>query len=128
MNRNHPYHRLAQRYGLTRYSWNVLRQCEKALHKWSEDECNGRIQWDDETGEPRLYRKDQWGSYTCKGPVTFNREDHYLDLARKQAARYGLQIYHQSDPRGCALYVYSQSDLNGSDIRSIYPTHAIAVC
>lgn len=128
MKRKQSYHRLAQRYGLTRYSWRVLRYCEKVLHKWSEDECNGRIQWCDKTGQPLLYRRDQWGCYTGKGTLTFNKEDHYLDIARKQASRYGLSIYHQSDPRGCALYLYDPADLNGSDIRSIYPTHAVAVC
>lgn len=122
---------LAQNYGLTRYSWSVLRTCEKELHKWAEDQCNGRIQWDDETGEPHLYRKDKWGTYTVKqGYPTFNREDYYLDLARKQAARYGLAIYHQTDPRGCALYVYSKDDLARSKfpIEQNYNSVATAIC
>ena len=58
--------RIRSRYGVTDYAWRKLRDCEKILHKWSEDECNGRIQWDDDTGEPHLYRKDRWGSYTAK--------------------------------------------------------------
>jgi hypothetical protein len=127
---------LQKHYSLSNYSWRVLRDCEKALHKWAEDECNGRIQWDDETGEPHLYRKDKFGDYTGKGQPTFNKEDHYLDLARKQAARYGLQIFHQTDPRGCALYVYTKEDLERSrfgsnpkfGISAVYNTVATAIC
>lgn len=122
--------RLQKNFSLTNYGWKVLRQCEKALHKWAEDECNGRIQWDEETGEPILYRKDKWGSYTCKGQPTFNREEHYLDVARKQTQRFSLEIYHQPDPRGCALYVYSKSDLAQSkfSIDQCYSTVATAIC
>ena len=121
---------LIRNYGITDHSWRVLRDCEKNLHKWAEDECNGRIQWDDKTGEPHLYRKDKWGDYTCKGQPTFNREDFYLDIARKQAARYGLLIFHQSDPRGCALYVYDKQDLERSKypIDQCYSTVGTAIC
>ena len=121
---------LQKHHSLTRYTWGVLRNCAKALHKWAEDECNGRIQWDDETGEPHLYRKDRWGDYTAKGQPTFNREDHYLDIARKQAARYGLHIYQQTDPRGCALYVYTKEDLERSKypIEQCYNSVATAIC
>ena len=120
--------RIRSRYGVTDYAWRKLRDCEKILHKWSEDECNGRIQWDDETGEPHLYRRDRWGDYTAKGRPTFNFEDYALDRARKTAQRFGLKIYHQSDPRGCALYVYRPEDLNGSSIESVYSTQALAIC
>ena len=120
--------RIRSRYGVTDYAWRKLRDCEKILHKWCEDECNGRIQWDDETGEPHLYYKDKWGSYTGRGRPTFNFEDYALDRARKTAQRFGLKIYYQSDPRGCALYVYRPEDLNGSPIESVYPTQALAIC
>ena len=120
--------RARSRYGVTDYAWRKLRDCEKILHKWGEDECNGRIQWDDETGEPHLYRRDKWGNYTAKGRPTFNFEDYALDRARKTAQRFGLRIYHQSDPRGCVLYVYRPEDLNGSPIESVYPTQALAIC
>ena len=121
---------LQRHFSLTDYGWKVLRQCEKALHKWAEDECNGRIQWDEEIGEPVLYRKDKWGDYTCKGQPTFNREEHCLDVARKQAQRFGLEVYHQPDPRGCALYVYSKSDLAQSKfpIDQCYSSVATPVC
>ena len=123
---------LQRRYSLTDYAWKVLRNCEQVLHKWAEDECNGRIQWDDVTGEPHIYRKDKWGSYTVRqSHPAFNREDHYLDIARKQAARFGLSIYHQGDPRGCALYVYDPADLEKTtsrEINCVYNTVATAIC
>ena len=121
---------LLKNHGVSDYGWRVLRECERTLHKWAEDECNGRIQWDDETGEPHLYRKDQWGGYTGKGQPIFNKEDAALDRARKMAAHYGLKIYHQGDPRGCALYVYSEEEMRGSryPIEQVYNTRATAIC
>jgi hypothetical protein len=47
--------------------------------------------------------------------------------ARKIAAKHGMSVYHQGDPRGCALYVYSAADLKGRKIDECYSTVARAV-
>ena len=95
---------LYRNHKLTAYAWNRLRQCERSLHKWSEDQCN--------YGESSI------------------NEKHWLSLARGTAARFKLKIYHQGDPRGCALYVYSEEELKGSayPIEQVYNTRATAVC
>ena len=95
------------RHGLTDYAWRKLREAERVLHLWAEMECNGQIQWHGEhDGGHHLYGLDQWGNYTLHRGAIPDREDLALRQARKIADRYGLLVYHQTDPRGCALYVY----------------------
>jgi hypothetical protein len=87
---------------------------ERRLHKWAEDECNGVIQWDDaDCTIPRLYYNDRYGSPTVKGPIIPNQEAKLLKEAQTLAAECGGLIYHQTDPRGCALYFYRATDLDG---------------
>ena len=89
---------------LTGYSWRILRRCEHQLQLWAEDQCN--------------YAESEID------------EQHWLGLARGTAARFGLKVYHQSDPRGCALYVYSDEEMLGSSypIEYVYNTRATAIC
>ena len=131
---------LAKHYGLTRYAWSILRNCERGLHRWSEQECNGEIQWDEDSNTPYRYRQSIYGDFTESPQPCFNREAHLLDEARKQAKRFGLEIYHQGDPRGCALWLYSQSALEercerseqlrkpGMGISACYNSVGTAVC
>jgi hypothetical protein len=104
---------------------------ERRLHKWAEAECNGEIQWDDDEGTiPRRYLKDRWGGYTLKGGIIPNSEKRWLAEATRLANECGGHVYHQSDPRGCALYFYRDSDLVGHSypINCIYSTVALACC
>lgn len=48
-------------------------------------------------------------------------------LSKLMESHLDFVTYHQSDPRGCALYIVRKSDLNGSDVRFNY-TRGIAVC
>lgn len=104
---------------------------EKHLHKWAEEECNGSIQWDDDVHTiPRRYYADRWRCYTVKGPIIPNQESKWLEEAKTLAAECGGKIYHQTDPRGCALYFYRDSDLKERSypIDQIYSTVALACC
>jgi hypothetical protein len=50
----------------------------------------------------------------CNGELTKRQETRQANLqaeAEKMAAEFGLTAYHQTDPRGCALY------LTGPDCR-----------
>ena len=95
---------LLKHHKLTRYAWDRLRACEVNLHCWAEDQCN--------YGESSI------------------DEGYWLRLARATAARFDLKIYHQGDPRGCALYIYSDKDMEGSryPIQQVYSTRATAIC
>ena len=89
---------------MTGYSWRILRRCEHNLHRWAEDLCN----YPDSRIDP----------------------EHWLGLARETAAKFGLRVFHQQDPRGCALYVYSEDEMRGSryPIEQVYNTRATAIC
>ena len=115
-----------RRYGISQQDYKALALEEHRLHRWSEEECNGTIQRDEETGKPfRRYEIGLGGDFRdCPIP---DRETGSLKRCEEIAARYGLRFFHQTDPRGCQVYVYRESDLNGSDIRSVYPTQAHAI-
>lgn len=103
----------------SREEWAALRQCSKTLHLWAEKECNGDIQYD-ENGNPRRMGKDRWGSPTIQGSIIPDKSETAMEKARAIAGRHGLSVYEQTDPRGCALYIYSAADLKGRDIDCCY--------
>ena len=99
---------------------------QKRLHQWAEAECNGEIQWDDhDCTIPRRYYSDR-GCFTVKGPIIPNQEAKLLKEAAKLAAQCGGLIYHQGDPRGCALYFYRLEDLRNYPIDQSYSSIALA--
>ena len=89
----------------------TLRRAQMTLHRWAEEMCNGTIQrdWDDET-EDQTGRPVRW---TCgdhkSGPRRLgfvpDRERGALARVEQVCKAAGLYYYHQTDPRGCALYV-----------------------
>lgn len=104
---------------------------QRRLKKWAEDECNGVIQWDDaECTIPRRYYPDRWGTPTLKGGIIPNQEAKLLKEAQRIAEECGGHIYHQGDPRGCVLYFYRDSDLEGRKfpIDQIYSSVGLACC
>lgn len=85
-----------------------LLRISATLHTWAEHECNGAIQRDEETSVPYWYN-------TMTGKQmgrTSDREAGALKRAQAIAEARGFKVYHQGDPRGCALYLYRQADLN----------------
>lgn len=110
-------------------SFTKLCSLQRKLHQWAEHECNGVIQWDDDN-TPRRYLLDQYGTPTRRGPVIPDRESRWLAAAREIAEQCGGHIYHQGDPRGCQLYFYRDSDIEGHGypIEQIYSTAALACC
>jgi hypothetical protein len=108
--------------------WETLKRLAKTLHKWAEDECNGAIQWEGISEEtPRRYYVDSYGCYSKPGPIIRNKEQECLNTAARLAASHGLSIYHQTDPRGIALYVYNASDSKGR-IDELYSSIGKPVC
>lgn len=106
-----------------------LRRIEMTLSRWSEEECNGTIQRDGDEGDgkPRRYWENQYGEHR-KGSIIPDREKGALKrLGKLLEAKPELVSYHQSDPRGCSLYIVRKTDLNGHDINSTY-TRGLAVC
>lgn len=105
--------------GLTFDDANNLRRAQLALHRWAEQECGDGNDWasraierDESTGIPYMCR------YPHTGKMTRTRiADRETGALRRVAAickRLGLHFYHQTDPRGCALYVSTEelTDVN----------------
>ena len=91
----------------------ILRRAQLTLHRWAELECgdgNAYASWsierDEETGKP--YRC----VYTHSGTTSRTQVQDKEAIALKRVAglckRLGLHFYHQTDPRGCALWVSRQ--------------------
>lgn len=111
-------------YPFTTAEWTALKRCERTLHRWSEDECNGIIQYDNDGTTARRYYNDQYGSPTVPGPIVPDKSEMAMEQARKIAAKHGLSVYNQTDPRGCALHVYSAADLKLRKIHECYSVMA----
>ena len=85
---------------------NTLRRCELTLQRWAEKECGDGSNWaiarDEQTGKPFNVYHGPGKSHRYAIP---DREAGALRRARAVAESYGLAIYHQTDCRGCMLYV-----------------------
>lgn len=114
--------RLSRRFGRLIFpdDARILRRAALTLHRWAEEECNGTIQRDEVTGTPYRYRDD-----ATRYGIVPDREDGALRRVREVCERLGMAFYHQTDPRGCALYV-ARDDAGMTD--SNYSTVGIACC
>jgi len=113
------------RYGISQQDYKALALEEHRLQRWSEELCNGTIQRDEETGKP--VRVFTWDGYERTRYAIADKETGCIRRCQEIAARYGLKFFHQLDPRGCQVHIYRESDLQGSGIGQVYPTHAHAV-
>lgn len=97
----------------------TLRRAQMTLHRWAELECgdgNNYASWaierDETTGKPYM------GHYPHSGPSSrrpiADREAGALKRVARVCKELGAHYYHQTDPRGCALYV-SKEPLTDSD-------------
>lgn len=102
---------------------DTLRRAEMTLRRWAEEECNGTIQRDETSGQ--AYRHCGYGN--GRGPfLTTKIADREAGALRRIEAickARGLYYFHQTDPRGCALYV-SAEPMTDSD----YSTKGVAIC
>ena len=113
-------------HGVTRDEVDSLLRCSRVLSTWAAHECNGEIQRDGENGDGKPY----WYNTTTgrKCGRTADREAGALRRARAICERHGLMMYHQGDPRGCALYVIRPGDVPDGQSVNGYYTRGIAVC
>jgi len=104
----------------------TLRRAQLTLHRWAEEVCNGTIQRDGEDGDGKPFRVWSGNLYSTKAGrnVYTERRSPVPDRERGALARVeavckaaSLYYYHQTDPRGCALYV-SAEPLNASNYSS----------
>jgi hypothetical protein len=110
--------------GLHQPEIDTLLRCQKTLHTWAEHECNGAIQRDEQTNKPSWYN-----TYSGKRIArTADRETGALKRAAAIAEAHGITIYHQTDPRGCMLYLIRPGDVReGMTVDCCY-SNGIAIC
>lgn len=107
---------------ITPHTAGILRRASMTLSRWAEEECNGAIQRDEPSGHPRRYRELPDGSHR-RGSIIPDREQGALKRVAALCKALKLYFYHQTDPRGCALYV-SAAPLCGNNYSAI----GIAIC
>lgn len=114
-------------YGISTTDIAALRRIEMVLHRWAEKMCNGEIERDEKTGKTFKVTDQYYGATRLK----FSTPDAETGALRRLAAimeRYpDLCAYHQTDPRGCALYILRKADVGTDRIDRVY-ARGVAVC
>lgn len=122
--------------GFTFEESQQLRRISMTLSKWAEAECNGDIERDEKTGKAfRVFRTHPSVCYNHSEYSGIVKEHRHAVADREAGALKRLKAiilarntrecmpgdtlnlvtpYHQSDPRGCALYLVKASDLPAS--------------
>lgn len=92
---------------------NTLRRAELTLQRWSELECGDSNGWGscaierDEQGVPYRVRIPHNGHRTLRTRIA-DREAGALRRVKAICQAHSLHFYHQTDPRGCALYISNE--------------------
>lgn len=142
-----------QALGFTYEESVALRRISMTLHRWAELECgdsNDFSSWcisrDEETGKPFMevhpHRDGKMRRYAvadreagalrrlraiCEARNTRWVEAHYDSMPSALLHRHNVIPYHQTDPRGCALYLCTGEQIGDAEISSIY-NRGLAVC
>ena len=92
----------------------ALRRAERVLHRWAELECgdgNDYASWpierDEKTDKPYIVTHPHSEAKSHRWPI-LDREKSALARVAKVCKAIGAHYYHQTDPRGCALYVSAE--------------------
>lgn len=128
--------------GFTRDEANALRRISMTLRRWSEAECNGDIERDDDgngapfrsfaaTGGRHLaYRipDRERGALARLKKIIEDRNDREIGaVLMGERDIVTVSYYVQGDPRGCALYILRPGDVPKGERADSYYTRGIAV-
>lgn len=111
----------------------TLRRAEMTLTRWAERECNGEIERDEETGKvysvnTRTGERRRW-TVPDRETGALKRIEATVKARNAREPESGpLSFYHQTDPRGCALYILRPGDVPEGKNANAYYTNGIAVC
>ena len=118
---------IARRLDLAALDIDYLFRIERTLSRWAEQECgdgNDFASWcierDETTGKPFRCVYPHTGKMH-RTPIA-DRERGALKRVAAFCKEHGLHFWHQTDPRGCALYI-SREPLTDSNY-----THGYALC
>ena len=128
-----------ERLGISLSDQDKLRRIEMTLSRWGELECGDSndygswaIERDPETQKPfrvhHSYPRIAGAKSTTTRYAIPDKEAGALKRLAGIMSKYpDLWAYHQTDPRGCSLYVGKKDDVKGSDLSSVY-TRGVGVC
>ena len=92
---------------------NTLRRAQITLHRWAELECgdgNDYASWaierDETTGHALMVTYPHQGNVRRRRIA--DKETGALRRIKAICSKWGIYFYHQTDPRGCALYVSNE--------------------
>ena len=88
-----------------------LRRISMALHRWAERECNGEIEVDDDGKAYHQHEYTAWsgGCQIVRYRVPNREAGAKRRLAKIMANHPDFTYYHQTDPRGVALYLVNKA-------------------
>jgi hypothetical protein len=122
--------------GFTHGETFQLLKAERALRKWGELECgtgdgNRSVHvFRDKSGKP-FYRVQYFHAGQWRESIQPKRDTEKAALAKVDAImarKTGFRAYHQTDPRGCALYIIRPGDIEaGENVHALY-NRGIALC
>jgi hypothetical protein len=101
---------ISKRLGINKNEYNRLRRVGQSLHRHGEDYAMGRKNWRyerNDTGRDHYSDKEYWKDVG----KAFSKTKALEKRTKTKNAKRRLHYYHQSDPRGAALYA-SKSKLN----------------
>ncbi len=113
----------------------TLRRIERTLHRWAELECGegndyapSAIERDESTREPYLVTYPHTSERSHRRLIA-DREGGALKRLETMMAKHNdFLAYHQTDPRGCALYIVRKDDVRPDEsVESVYSL-GIAIC
>ncbi len=112
---------------------NALRRISMTLQRWGElecgdgnDYCSWSIERDEVTDKPYMVTYPHNGK-SRRRPVADREKGALKRLQAIMSKHPDLLAYHQTDPRGCAVYLVRKSDVpEGTNIDSVY-SRGIAV-
>lgn len=135
--------------GFTNAECDALIRAQMTLHTWAEHECNGAIQRDEKTGKPYWYNTNtgrklsrtsdrEAGAIKRVNKIVADRNARDREPRLTKASVRPLAVcsqqtgaiswFHQTDPRGCSLYILRPDDVPAGQDPSCYYSRGIAVC
>lgn len=117
-------------WGFSRDEVDTLFRIERTLSRWGERECGdengGAIERDEKTGKP-FWTYERGNGLRGRYSIPDRETGALKRLAALMKSHGAYVAYHQTDPRGCALYIIPVEKLEGANVDSVY-TRGLAVC
>lgn len=128
------FYNVMQGLGLNHSEIEVLRRAQMTLHRWNELECGSSNDYgtsfclnrDEESGKPFMEYHYPDGRYR-KFPYP-DKEKGALNRIKSVLSGKNLFFFHQTDPRGCALYLLRDGDVPEGREADQYYSRGVAVC